>query len=312
MATIPSSSSINFSHRNLNILTVASAIGAAVVLVLYFMDSRELLGVSIWEKPLKFLISSAVYGATFSWFYSLVAKAKKAARRLGDAIAALLAIELVVIIGLAAAGYTSHFNVSSGFLIFTWSVMATAISMVWMATFGLGALIWRTTKTSSLIRAGIRWGVATSLFGMGIAFTMTSPTSDQLDDYQGIAGAHTVGAADGGEGLPFLGWSTVAGDLRISHFFGLHALQVLPVVAVLLALAITNARTQKALLHGAAVFYALTVVVLYVQALAGQSIVAPSSETMIAFAASASIAIIFGLLVRLLSKPEQELSITSN
>jgi len=311
MATITGSNKINLTHRNLNILSIASALGAVVALVLYFLDSRELLGVSIWEKPLKFLISSAIYGATFSWFYSLAEKAQKAARRLGNAIAVLLAIELVVIIGLAAAGYTSHFNVSSGFLIFTWSVMATAISMVWIATFGIGALIWRTTRTGSLIRAGIRWGVATSLFGMGIAFTMTSPTSEQLDDYQGIAGAHTVGATDGGEGLPFLGWSTVAGDLRISHFFGLHALQVLPVVAVLTAIAITNTRTQRALLHSAAVFYALTVVVLYVQALAGQSIVAPTSETLIAFAASAAIAIIFGLLVRLLSKPEVVLETSS-
>jgi hypothetical protein len=95
---------------------------------------------------------------------------------------------------------------------------------------------------------------------MGLAFTMTQPTPDQMANFEGIAGAHTVGASDGGPGLPFLGWSTVGGDLRISHFVGLHGLQVLPLMAIALAAFVTSPVRQRAVLHGAGVSYALLIV----------------------------------------------------
>jgi hypothetical protein len=81
----------------------------------------------------------------------------------------------------------------------------------------------------------LRLGVLLSLVGMAVAFLMTQPTTLQLAALHAgqpvkIIGAHSVGVADGGPGLPFLGWSTVGGDLRIPHFVGLHALQVLPFI----------------------------------------------------------------------------------
>ena len=85
------------------------------------------------------------------------------------------------------------------------------------------------------LKLALALGSINTAVGMGLAYLMTWPTAAQLANYQGIAGAHAVGVSDGGPGLPFLGWSTVAGDLRVGHFFGLHSIQV---AAILLALSL--------------------------------------------------------------------------
>lgn len=111
---------------------------------------------------------------------------------------------------------------------------------------------------------------------------MTGPTAAQLDDYQGIVGAHTVGVADGGPGLPLLGWSTVAGDLRIPHFVGMHALQVLPLAALLLEAlgrrmpALARPLARRGILRVLVGLYLGVLALVTGQAIAGQSIAAPS------------------------------------
>ena len=214
-------------------LAVFSASVALVLVPFWILDPRELGGVSVWEKPLKFFVSAAIFGITYSWLSSFIDKSSRWVRLAGSVIAVSLAIELILITAVAGFGETSHFNVSSPLAITIWSLMATFISMVLIATVILSGLIIRDKSQVFVVRLGLGLGSLNTAVGMGLAFLMTSPTANQLATFRGIAGAHSVGTSDGGPGLAFLGWSTIAGDLRVGHFFGLHSIQVAIALLVL-------------------------------------------------------------------------------
>ena len=214
-------------------LAVVSVTAALVLVPFWIFDPRDLGGASIWEKPLKFFLSAAIFGITYSWLSSFIHKSSRRVGLAGSVIAVSLAIELILITAVAGFGETSHFNVSSPLAITIWSLMATFISMVLIATVILSVLIIRDKSQVFAVRLGLGLGSLNTAIGMGLAFLMTSPTANQLANFQGIAGAHSVGTNDGGPGLPFLGWSTVAGDLRVGHFFGLHSIQVAVALLVL-------------------------------------------------------------------------------
>lgn len=258
---------------------IVSAAAAVITAVLVLLDDRVLLGAPLWMKPFKFFISATLMSLTLAYVIPRISQKSKRVQVASLTIIGSLAVELVLITWAAASETTSHFNVSSPLAIAVWSAMATFIGLVWVATMVLTLAYVRFGQDEEAMKRALSWGMAISIVGMAVAFFMTGPTSDQLADFEGIAGAHTVGAADGGPGLPLFGWSTVAGDLRIAHFFGLHALQAIPLAVLLLRKNITI-RGIDAIGLG----YLILVGLLTTQALMEQSIVETSTGFAIAFA----------------------------
>jgi hypothetical protein len=143
------------------------------------------------------------------------------------------------------------------------------------------------------LRSALRWGAGLAVVGMYVATLMftATPAQEAVLEANGkfsTFGAHSVGVEDGGPGLPVVGWSTVGGDLRIPHFVGIHALQVLPLVAFGLLLLARRYRVlesdvvRRRLVRTTGAGYAGLIALLTWQAERGQSIVHPDFRTLAA------------------------------
>ncbi|MEM6432089.1 MAG: hypothetical protein AAF708_22820 [Deinococcota bacterium] len=318
-------------RRGLTLFTGLMALASAFFAVGIIADSRMVTGVPVWLKPTKFAISIAIYTLTLAWLLNLVTTDKVWKRRLviiaSNTILWMLIVEIAVITLQAARGTTSHFNFSTALNGTLFTIMAIAINILWIANFVIAGILLFERFASPVIAWSVRLGMTISIIGMGLGFLMTSPTAQQRANWAvgeeiSIVGAHTVGTPDGGEGLPFFNWSTEGGDLRIGHFIGMHALQILPLLGWFLdgrqrrsqpsrpkanrnarrqhqhpsvqktSVQKTSAKGAVALIFIAASYYlAITLLVTW-QALRAQSIIAPDALTINVFAALSATALV--------------------
>jgi hypothetical protein len=258
---------------------------AVVALAGIFVDPRILTGVPIWLKPFKFAVSLGIYAVTIAWMLSLLPRRSRIAEWAATVIVAMATVEMLVIVGQVVRGTTSHYNETSALNGALWQSMGTAIMILFAAHFVIGVIVARRPLADRAAAYAVRLGLGLSLLGMLAAVPMVLPSAEP--GTPGIAGSHTVGPADGGPGLPLVGWSTVGGDLRIGHFVGLHALQALPLLAILLSRLLGGrltvaVRARLLLVVGAA--YGVLTMSLTWQALRGQPLLRPDAVTLAAWA----------------------------
>lgn len=246
------------------------------------VDERVITGAPAWLKPAKFAVSIAIYSFTLAWIFGFLPTWPRTRRIVGWVTAVVLPLEMALISLQAWRGLTSHFNVGTPFDAAVFGVMGAAIVVQTMSTIAVAVALWRESLPDRALGWALRLGMTMTIIGALTGGLMTRPTRQQLEDARAgllmtVAGAHTVGAADGGPGIAGTGWSTAYGDLRVPHFVGLHSLQVLPVIALVLARRKVAERTRVRLTVSAAISYASLYIVLLVEALRGQSIAAPDS-----------------------------------
>jgi hypothetical protein len=222
-------------------------------------------------------------------------------------------LEIAIISLQAWRGTTSHFNVATLFDGVLFSIMGLAIVVQTLSTIAVVAALWRTRLEDRVLGWALRIGMTITIVGAFSGGLMAQPTRQQLAAARSgermiVSGAHTVGAPDGGSGLPGTGWSTEHGDLRVSHFVGLHAVQALPLLALVLRRRRLSEMVRVRLMLTGAAGYAMLFAILMSQALRGQSVLMPDSVTltllgMLALATATAGAAALGVLTG--SRPSQ-------
>jgi hypothetical protein len=242
-----------------------------------FADPRVITGAPAWLKPAKFAVSIGIYSLTLLWFLSFVRGHRRLVAAVAWGTALAFVLEMVIIAGQAGRGTTSHFNDATALDGALFSIMGGAILVVWLLGLATAVLLLRQRIAPASLAWALRLGILGAAVGMALALPMV-----------GGLQAHAVGVADGGPGLPVVNWSTEGGDLRVGHFVGLHAMQVLPLLALALARFAPRwlpegRRTALVVVAGLA-WIGLALLLTW-QALRAQSIVNPDGVTLGAFGA---------------------------
>lgn len=274
-------------NRPMTILFWAMVVTSILGILGFLLDPRTVLGQPTWAKTTKFSLSLVLYTSTMLWIFGYDTLRPRLSRFILSASAYMLGFEMILMIFQGARAVPMHFNNTTPFDATLFNIMGATITLLWFVNaLGVAVLLVQQVPSRALAWS-LRLGLIIALLGMLQGFLMTSPTSAQMallqaGQHSDMIGAHTVGAPDGGPGLPLLGWSTTHGDLRIGHFVGLHGLQIIPLLGLFLMFRrerwLTERHKTLLVVIGAAGYLGLTVLVTW-QALRSQSIMAPDLLT---------------------------------
>ena len=252
-----------------------SVVAVAIAVVGLLVDSDQITGAPAWMKPAKFSLSIAIYLLTMRWILGYVRGHSRLLLVLSTGIVVGLVAEMALVDLQVLRGTTSHYNEATDFDAAVFYSMGGIVTIVLIATIATGVLALRQRGMDAGLAAGLRWGIAVCVLGMAAAVTMI------FNKGWNDSGGHTVGAPDGGAGMPITGWSLEHGDLRIGHFVGLHALQLLPLLAWgLMRFTSFDAHTRGRLLNVAGLTYTAVIVLLVWQAYRAQSLLQPDAVTL--------------------------------
>jgi hypothetical protein len=198
--------------------------GAIISAILSQVTTTQVMGVNAYLKPMKFYLSGFILAWTMAYFMQYLDNQKQVAIY-NWVYVITIGYELLAITFQAALGKQSHFNKDTAFDQSVFYMMGFMITLVtaWTAYIGYLFFVQKEFAASPVLIWSIRLGLI-----MTVVFA-----------FQGglMAGLlrHGMGGADGGAGLPIVNWSKDHGDFRVAHFFGIHALQIIPIVSVLIA-----------------------------------------------------------------------------
>lgn len=217
-------------QRTLTLFGAAMLVAFALAAIGLGVDDRVLRGMNVWVKPMKFMLSVAVFALTTAWFIGYLPVAQRSNRAVKAVVAMILAagtFEVGYITLQAALGEASHYNVGDALHGVLYTLMGIGAAVL---TASQAVLAWQLRRyrdpsgdpsgDPSLAvpyRAAVVIGLLlTFVLGTGLGFLLGGlqpPTAPAV---------------------PVFGWA-LTGDLRPAHFLSIHAQQVLPLAGAAIA-----------------------------------------------------------------------------
>ncbi|MEL7006276.1 MAG: hypothetical protein AAFN93_26645 [Bacteroidota bacterium] len=246
---------LRFKNEALFFFGLVCLIAAIIFLVLTRLTSTQVMGINAWYKPFKFALSTFFFSWTMGCFCQYLDQPLNVSIY-SWAVIILLGFEIVYIAWKAGQGQLSHYNESDTFHSTMFSLMAFAATAVTLWTAYMGVLFFG--KDVSPLPEYYLWGIRLGI----LLFVIFSFEGFAM----GARMSHSVGGPDGSPGLPIVNWSKKFGDLRISHFLGMHALQVIPLLSYFVI------KNVKGIVLFSSLYFLLTLF-LFIMALQGKPLI---------------------------------------
>ena len=224
---------------------------AIIFLLLNKTTTIQLKGVNAWNKPFKFAFSIMLYSWSMAWycyylpFFNIYV--------FNWVVIILFGFEIIYIAIQAGRGQLSHYNNSTPLYLVLFQLMGLAATLVTLYTAYVGVLFFQNDFPD--LPLAYLWSIRSGIL-IFVVFSFEGAL-------MGGRMSHTVGGEDGSIGIHLLKWSKKFGDLRVSHFIGMHALQVLPILAFYVI------RNTKAIFI-VSILYGLLALYTLIQALTGK------------------------------------------
>ena len=224
-----------------------------VLIVLTKTSVTQVQGVNSWYKPFKFAISIGLFSWTMAWYCHYLSNFNPTP--FNWTVIILFGFELIYIAFQASKGQLSHFNFDTPRYAILYSLMGIAAVLVTLYTAYIGFLFF--TQSFPNLPSHYIWAIRLGILIFVVFSFEGALMSSQM--------SHSVGAINDNSNWWIIGWSKTVGDLRVSHFIGMHALQLLPFLSFYI---FKNTKATVII----SLFYAVLASTTLVQALQGKPI----------------------------------------
>lgn len=218
-------------------------------------DNRMIDGFSVWNTPLKYMLSSAITLWTFGWILEYL-RSKSTIRIFSRLMAFSVCAEIILLLFRSLRKQESYFpsEYNKDHSLYYLMLLMAAIYAVTFIFITIAFFRQKKMPISQHYAWGIRMSMICFLFLILSGAIMLLKMS------------HNFGGTDTESGIILLNFSTHIGDMRVPHFMAIHSLQIIPVLSYYLF----NKKNQ---VMAFSAFYIILMLTLIIMAMLGMPLI---------------------------------------